>query len=448
MHTTIKEDNMVNTMQLGLFLLPAGHHLSAWRAGKGSVPVGHDVEYLSSLVRMAEEGGFHFAFLADNDALWRSDPVTLQRDPNAFSLEPLTLLGALARETTTLGLIATASTSYNEPYALARRFATLDLLSNGRAGWNIVTSFMPQVAQNFGGAALPGHDDRYRRAQEFLEVVDDLWKSWPADIVKPDPATGLYLSQAVLPTIDHHGESFQVRGPLNVPRSPQGRPLLVQAGTSPAGLDFAGRWAEVLFTIGLSLEESRRQRETFRERLEAEGREPDSARLMPGMLVLIEEEDPWGAFDELQRYVDPHDGLTQLKDYGFGLDMSEHDWSDPFPETAQTDGQQGRRAAVQAIAARHRMTIEQVARLVAVTRGHHLVVGTSEEVADEMEHWFTGGACDGFNVMPARFPRDLEQFCEKVVPILEARGLVRRARPELTLRENLGLAPIGNSGTA
>ncbi|TNC25185.1 NtaA/DmoA family FMN-dependent monooxygenase [Amycolatopsis alkalitolerans] len=433
---------MEPTMSLGVFLLPGGHHPSAWRVPDGPVPDPCDIDYVASLASLAEHGGFHFLFLADSDALWRSDGAALRRDPNAFGLEPLTLLSALSRSTETLGLVATVSTSYHDPYSVARRLSSLDHLSRGRAGWNIVTSFMPQVAANFGGSALPAHDRRYERAEEFMNVVDGLWRLWGHGIVTRDRASGNYLAHGEIPTLDHSGPHFAVRGPLNQPPSPQSRPLLVQAGSSPAGMSFAARWSEVVFTVESDLDSSARTRARFHELLAGAGRVPGEVRLMPGLLVLVEDTDEqaWRVLDRLQSMVDPHLGLVQLKDYGFPIDMTEHSWSDPVPAVrGDADGQQGRQEVLRRIAAAREMSIEQLARYVAFTRGHNLLVGSAERVADEMERWWRAGACDGFNVMPARLPLDLERFSASVVPLLRDRGVLTAPRPGWTLREQLGL---------
>ncbi|MEW5423483.1 LLM class flavin-dependent oxidoreductase [Amorphus sp. 3PC139-8] len=429
-------------MHLGMFLLPAGHHLSAWRL-PGVEPAGwKDMGFLADIARTAERGKFDLIFLADADGLWQPDLEALSRDPGALFLEPFTLLSALAMVTDKIGLVASASTTYNAPFHVARKLASLDHISRGRAGWNIVTSFQTHIAANFGMDTQPLHADRYRVADEYVQLACELWDSWDDEALVCDKESGQYLDLNHLHVPEHTGETYSVKGPLNISRPPQGHPVLVQAGSSDAGKTLAAKFADIIFTVQTTLESAQSFYADVKARARAAGRDPDTVKVMPGIFPVIAEteEEADRTFEEMQRYVDPRNGLSMLAGYGFPIDMTKHDLDDPFPELPETEGQQWRRQVIMDLARKDDLTIRQVCRLVAVSRGHFFVKGTPETVANVMQDWLEGGAADGFNLMLPKMPSSLEGFVDKVVPELQKRGLFRTEYEGQMLRDHLGLA--------
>jgi len=431
---------MTRMMKLGLFLLPAGHHLSAWRI-PGNSASAIDFGQILRLTQRAEEAKMDTVFLADVDGLWGTNWEAMKKDPGTFFLEPFTLLSALAGATRHIGLIGSASTLYNEPFHIARKFASLDHISGGRAAWNIVTSFMPHNAANFGIESYPDHGERYAAAAEFVEVAQKLWDSWEDGAVVRDQQSGLFLDTDKMRLPAHEGRYFRCAGPLNLPRSPQGHPVLVQAGSSGDGRAFAAKYSEVIFTVQSVLSDARAFYDDMQARLEAEGRPPRSSLIMPGAFVMAgaSEAEARERFEEMQAFVDPLNGLAALHNYGFGIDIEQHPWDSPFPDLPETQGQQGRREIVMAMARRETMTVRQVCQRMAVTRGHFFALGTGKQIADQMEEWFTGGAADGFNLMLPSFPDSLDAFVQHVIPELRRRGLFRSEYEGTTLRDNLGL---------
>jgi FMN-dependent oxidoreductase (nitrilotriacetate monooxygenase family) len=433
---------MTRKMKLGLFLLPAGHHLSAWRV-PGNVASAIDFPQILDLAKVAEAAKMDAVFLADVDGLWGTKWEAMEKDPGTFFLEPFTLLSAIAGATKRIGLIGSASTLYNEPFHIARKFSSLDHISGGRAAWNIVTSFMPHNAANFGIETYPDHSERYNAAAEFVDVTQKLWDSWDEGAVVRDQASGLFIDRTKMRLPAHEGQYFRCAGPLNLPRSPQGHPVLVQAGSSPDGRQFASTYSEVIFTVQSVLEDAQAFYSDMQQRLEAEGRPPRSSLIMPGAFIMAgaSEAEARERFEEMQAFVDPMNGLAALQNYGFGIDLEQHPWDSPFPELPPTEGQQGRREVVMAMARRENMTVRQVCQRMAVTRGHFFVLGTATQIADQLEEWFTGGAADGFNLMLPSFPDSLDAFVRHVIPELQRRGLFRSEYEGVTLRDNLGLPP-------
>jgi FMN-dependent oxidoreductase (nitrilotriacetate monooxygenase family) len=367
------------------------------------------------------------------------------------TLEPLTLLAALAASTERIGLIATASTTYTEPYNLARTFASLDHLSRGRVGWNIVTSSSADAAANFGADEVP-HDRRYQRADEFLEVVTQLWDSWEDDARVLDKATGVALAADRVHTIGYVGQELRVRGPLNVPRPPQGQPVLVQAGSSPAGRTFAARWAEVVFTAAQTLPDAQGFYADIRARVAAIGREPDLVKVLPGISPFLgsTEVEARGFQDQLDEIAVPTDTVdTQVWPQLGGLDLSRYAMDAPvplhlLPDAEQVQGNRSRFSLIVNLAQREHLTLRQLLRRLAGARGHLTVAGTPVQVADLMQQWHTHRAADGFNVMPPLFPDQFDAFVDEVVPILRQRGLFRPRYPGSTLREYYGLPRPAN----
>lgn len=383
-------------------------------------------------------------FLSDGQGVRThySDADELSRWGRVVHFEPLTLLSALAPLTSHIGLTATASTTYQEPFNVARQFASLDWLSRGRAGWNIVTSVTDAEAQNFNLNAQPDHDTRYRRADEFLQVVSGLWDSWEDDAFIFDKSSGRSFRPEAMRILDHKGEFFQVRGPLNVARSPQGRPVLIQAGSSGVGQAFAAKWADVIFTAQDNIQDGRTFRSGVRELAEQAGRTPDTLRVLPGIFVVVADsvaqaEDQYQALQDL---VDPVVGLGLLTGLLGDVQLDGLALDEPLPPLPPTQGSVSRQELLYDRATREGLTLRQLYLSVTGARGHLFALGTATMIADTMEEWFRSGACDGFNVMPAQLPDSLEAFVSKVVPELQRRELFRTSYAGSSLREHLGLS--------
>ncbi|PKW07829.1 FMN-dependent oxidoreductase, nitrilotriacetate monooxygenase family [Streptomyces sp. 1222.5] len=436
---------MTRQLHLNAFLMNTGHHEASWRLPE-SDPYAHtDLAHYVHLARIAERGAFDSLFLADGPQLWNN----LAQRP-AGALEPLTLLTALAAATEHIGLIATASTSYNSPYNLARRFASLDIISGGRAGWNIVTTAGAEAARNFGLDAEPAHAERYARAAEFLDVSLKLWDSWEDDAIVADKAAGVWGDDGKIHPPRHRGTYFSVAGALNVPRSPQGYPLLVQAGSSEDGKAFAARYAEAVFTAQQTLADAQAFYADLKSRTAQAGRDPGHIKVLPGIVpVLGSTQAEARAAEQLleDHIVYDHgvgrlESLLQLEPGSLELDAPLP--ADLPPESA-VEGAKSRYTLVVELARRERLTVRQLIGRLGGGRGHLTFAGTPEQVADKIETWFTRGAADGFNIMPAVLPSGLDAFVEHVVPLLRARGLLRTGYgPRRTLRERYGLPRPAN----
>jgi FMN-dependent oxidoreductase (nitrilotriacetate monooxygenase family) len=433
-------------LSLNAFIYPAGHHEAAWRHPESAPERIYDVSYYQEIARTAEAAALDAVFFADGPAL-QGDVAY-----NAVGrLEPITLLTAMATATERIGLIATASTTYFEPYNLARLFGSLDHISGGRAGWNIVTTGNQAAAANFGLVAHPGHAERYERAQEFVEAVVALWDSWEDDAVVLDVAAGVYADTSRIHEIGHTGRHIRVRGPFNQPRPPQGHPVLVQAGASNDGRAFAGRWAEAIFTAHQRLSDAQAFYADIKARVAGFGRSPEHVRVLPGISPFIAGTER--AARELEREFNeltvPEYGLRQLESI-VGESLRDLDLDGPVPQALfagageVTDNGRSRLQVVAGIVARERPTLRGLLHRLAGARGHRVVAGTPEQVADTIEEWFTSGAADGFNVMPPYYPGGLEVFTSTVVPILRERGLFRSEYTGRTLRDHLGLPRPAN----
>ena len=419
---------MGRQLRLNAFLHDTGHHEASWRHPQSSVERLGDIAWWQGLARKVEEAKLDAVFLADGPAWWG----TGHRPANQF--EPITLLTALATVTERIGLIATASTTFYEPYNLARLFASLDQISGGRAGWNIVTTFSEDAAHNFGLSDVPDNAERYARAQEFVDVVDKLWDSWEDDAVVADRRSGIHTVAEKVHRIDHRGRFHQVRGPFSAPRSPQGRPVHVQAGSSNHGRAFAARNAEAIFT------DIKAQARGF-------GRNPDDVLVLPGISPFIGDTDVEA--EEKFRYFNhltvPDYGLNQLeKIAGVSLRHLELDERVPVEVFGGAgnvlDNDRSRKQVVANIVERDHPTLRELLHRLAGGRGHHVVHGTPVQIADTIQRWFEQGAADGFNVMPPLYPQLLDDFTTKVVPILQERGLFRTEYTGSTLREHYGLS--------
>ncbi|MEO3810663.1 LLM class flavin-dependent oxidoreductase [Sphaerisporangium sp. B11E5] len=423
------------TLHLNAFLMGVGHHEAAWRHPRTDPALITDVRHYQRLAAIAERGKLDSVFFADG--------LALQGDVrhNALGwLEPLTLLAALAAVTEHVGLIATVSTTYNEPFHVARKFASLDHISGGRAGWNIVTSAGEAEARNFG-IERPAHAARYQRAGEFLDVVTKLWDSWEDDAVLRDRDAGRYADSGKIHAIRHTGDHFGVTGPLNIARPPQGHPLLVQAGSSQDGMEFAARHAEAVFTAQQTLEDGQEFYADLKGRLARYGRRPEQVVVLPGISPVIgsTEREALRLEKELEDLIIPAYGLAQLSQMT-GIHLGEDDLDRPLPDVGvETEGAQSRRRLVVELARREDLTVRQLLGRLAGGRGHRVVAGTPEQIAGQIQLWFENGAADGFNIMPPILPDGLSLFVDHVVPELQARGLFRTEYTGRTLRENYGL---------
>jgi FMN-dependent oxidoreductase (nitrilotriacetate monooxygenase family) len=426
-------------LHLNAFLMSSGHHEAAWRLPQSDPHADFDVSHWVSLARLAERGKLDSLFLADGPSLWHGADYR----PGG-QLEPTVLLSVLAGATERIGLIATASTTYNEPYNLARRFASLDHISGGRAGWNIVTTAGREAAQNFGLADRPDHRDRYARAAEFVDVSIKLWDSWDDDAAIADKAAGRFAREGSVQPIEHDGDYYSVRGPLNVSRSPQGHPLLVQAGSSEDGREFAARYAEAVFTAQQTLAEARDFYGDLKTRVARHGRNPDEVKILPGIVPVLgaTEADARDLDRLLDELIVPEYGLRALSEVlEVPVEVLELDKQLPseIPDSETVEGSQSRSGLIVELARRERLTVRQLLGRLGGGRGHWTVVGAPEQIADALVEWFEQGAADGFNVMGPVLPQSLEQFVDHVVPLLQRRGLFRTEYEGRTLREHYGI---------
>jgi len=422
-------------MHLGVLLLAAGNIVSGWRlpeaeAGSQNFPL------IKRVATKAEQAKLDFVFLADGlNSFPGMHPSMVAR------LEPLTLLGALAMCTEHIGLATTASTTYTEPYNLARMLASLDHLSAGRIGWNIVTGAFPEAAENFGTAKHPPQEERYAIAQEFVEVTKGLWDSWEEDALTMDKRSGKFIDAEKLHVLNHNGKFFHVKGPLNITRPPQGYPVFLQAGASDAGSNFAAALAEVVFTV----QQNKDTAIAFAKRLKAlaqqqYGRNPAHLKIMPGICPIVgsTEAEAKAKVAEIGALTDPAYAMKVLSER-MGSDLSSYPLDGPVPELPPSTIMQGHAITLAETARRRNWTLRELRDFVGLSMGHKLMVGAPEQIADEMEEWFEDGAADGFNLLPPYFPGSFDNFADHVVPVLQKRGLFRTEYTGHMLREHLGI---------
>jgi FMN-dependent oxidoreductase (nitrilotriacetate monooxygenase family) len=438
-------------LHLGVNVLSDGMHPAAWQHPDADPHWFTDPAYWIDVARTAERGTLDALFLADSPSLFQKPDEPLLEPP--LGLDPIVLLSTLAAVTTHLGLIATVSTSFEQPYNVARRFSSLDHLSRGRVAWNVVTSSDPYAWSNFGSGGAdapsqPGRKERYGRAAEFVEVVRALWDSWDDDAVLADQGTGVFGRLGAINPIEHRGDHFTVAGPLNLPRSPQGHPVLFQAGGSAGGLDLAAKYADGVFAAQASLTDALRNARELRIRTAAYDRPADAIRIMPGLSFVLgsTEEEARRRNRELNELAGDDRLLGRLASQ-LSVDRSELHWDKPLPDWllagAETaGGSQGARDIVVNLARRENLTVRQI--MDRVITWHRLVIGSPEQIADAIEEWFVAGAVDGFNLMPDLFPSGLELFVDHVVPILRDRKLFRREYTHTTLRGHLGLERVSD----
>lgn len=432
-------------MHLGAFMRPVSIHTAWWRYPGSQPDANFNLGHLVSFAQTLERGCFDAFFMADHLAVLNMPIEALKRSATVTSFDPLTLLPALAMVTKHLGLIATASTTFEPPYLIARRFASLDHISGGRAGFNLVTTSNPDAALNFGMSEHMAHADRYRRAREFVDVVNGLWDSWADDAFIMDAESGIFMDPDKLHTLDHKGEFFDVRGPLNIARPVQGRPVLVQAGASDDGRQLAAETAEMIFTAVSTREAGQAFCADVRERMAACGRDPALMKVLPAALVVVADsvDEAKERRAKLDSLVNSDSAIAALS-IALGLDASTFDPDGPLPDDLPETNQSksGRERAI-TLARRDNLTVRQLAQRLGGYAGTSLL-GTAETIADEMEDWFTTGACDGFTVMFPYLPAGLDDFVDKVVPELQRRGLLRKTYQGTTLRDHLGLPRPAN----
>lgn len=429
-------------LKLGAFLMYTGHHVAAWRHPGASD--GTRFSDFAHYARLAEDAKFDAVFLADGVNARLNDVAAASRKAHSgfYPFEPITLLSALATVTSRIGLVATASTTFSDPYNLARQFASLDHLSDGRAGWNLVTSADPGAAFNFSRDATVAHAERYKRAEEFIDVVTGLWDTTDDDAFLRDRHTGAYFDPQKVRALDYRGAFFQVQGPLNIPRAPQSHPVVVQAGSSEPGKELAARTAEVVFTAQQTLEGSVSFYRDLKGRLAKFGRSADDLKILPGVFPVVGKtrQEARNKFEQLQALLEPSVGLGMLADLAGVDEVRNLPLDSLISDLPETEGGKSRRALFLELAARENLTLRQLYERVAGARGHWQIVGTAEEIADELEERFLNYGADGFNVMSPALPWGLTDFIELVVPELRRRGLFRSEYQGSTLREHLGLS--------
>ncbi len=428
-------------IRLGAFLPGGGQHVAAWRHPDSPADGATSFEFHLKLAQEAERGLFDAYFLADGLAIAFGGGIE-GGNAKVAGFEPVTLFAALAPLTKNLGFIATASTTYEEPYNLARKFASLDLISDGRAGWNVVTTATESAAQNFNLDRQHPHAFRYARAAEHVDVVRKLWDSFEDDAFIRDKDSGRFFDPDRVHPADHRGEHFTVQGPLNVSRSAQGHPVIVQAGQSEDGRGLAAATAEVIFTAHQRLDTAQEFYRDIKARARGFGRNSDHVLIMPGVSPFVgrTEAEARAKYDRLTDLILPEDGIALLNGLTGGtLDLSGYDLDGPLPPAPPTEGMKSRQALIRQIADENDFTIRQLYQWVASARGHFTVIGTPRQIADTLEEWFTNEGADGFNILPPWLPTGLSDFVDLVIPELQRRGLFRTAYEGRTLRENLGL---------
>lgn len=442
---TTRRDPSRGQMHLGAFFHPTGHHVASWLHPDAQIDAGTNFRHYVELARMSEAAKFDLMFLADALAIRDGNLEPLSRWPQYMAyFEPITLLSGIAAVTQRIGLVCTATTSYNEPYNVARKFASLDHISGGRAGWNVVTSANLSEAYNFGREAHFEHGERYDRALEFTEVVFGLWDSWDDDAFLRDRATGRYFDPAKLHKLNHKGEHFSVRGPLNVARPPQGRPVIFQAGSSDVGRELAARTAEAVFTPQHTLEGAQAFYADLKSRMGKYGRSPEHLKVMPGLNPIVgrTEREAEEKHQYLQSLIQPEVGLELLSNALADFDLRPYDIDGPLPEAAFSVKPKGSTTSFGNVlrwASEEKLTIRQLYQRFAGARGQRTVKGTAAQIVDQMQEWFVNYGVDGFLIQPSHLPGGLRDFIDLVIPELQQRGLFRTEYQGSMLRDHLGL---------
>lgn len=441
--STMSNEETVSSreMALGLLISPASSHIAGWRHPDAMSNAGQSFEEVLAVTQAAEDAKLDFIFLADELSAPEADANTLSRDPVIYKYEPLTLLGALSVTTKNIGLVATQTTTYNEPYHVARKFASLDHLSNGRVGWNLVTSYVPAEAHNFNQSKHIANFDRYERAEEFHQVATGLWDSWDDDAFLLDKESGRYFDPEKMHLLNHSGKHFSVRGPLNIRRSPQGYPVQVQAGSSDAGLNLAAKYAEVAFTAQPTLEGALKFSEELRSRVAKAGRNPADLRIIAGVQPIIgkTQEEADALYQQMQELIHPEVGLARLSQL-LDFDVTQLPLDSQLPDDIpETENYKSRRQLIIDMARRDKLTLGELYKRVVGNFGHRVVVGTPDSVANELIEWFEAGAVDGYILSPTHLPQGFETFRDEVLPRLKDKKVFRTDYTGNTLRDHLKL---------
>lgn len=427
-------------MHLGVFVLGTGNHSAGWRY-EGAAKSNIELPVIQKIAEIAERGKFDLLFVSDGVVMNPGDhPSFLCR------FEPTTLISALSATTTKLGLGATVSTSFSEPYTVARTFSSIDHLSNGRAAWNVVTGAHVKAALNYSREQHAEHDERYEVANEFVDVVKGLWDCWNDDAVIADKKSGRFVDPTKVRALAHKGRFFQVEGPMNMARSPQGHPVIIQAGGSPPGLELAARTADIAFSVVQELASAKAAYADAKGRLAKYGRSPSQLTILPGVMPIIGRTDAEARekLSMLQSWLTPTNALT-LVSHRIGYDVSNHPLDGPVPPPPLNQGSQAFSRVLFESAQREKMTLRDLYNLIAAARGHWVLCGTPQHIADKLEEWFIEDAADGFNILPPYFPGGFADFVDLVVPELQRRGLFRSTYEGSTLRDHLGLERPTNS---
>ena len=428
-------------MHMGVFVLGTGNHQAGWRY-EGAATSHMELPVIQEIARIAERGKFDLVFISDSMVMDPTDhPSFLCR------FEPTTLITALAACTTHVGLGATVSTSFNEPFNVARVFGSIDHISGGRAAWNVVTTSNVKAAQNYSREEHLDHELRYARAQEFVDVVTGLWDCWEDDAIVADKATGQYVDAEKVRPLNHKGRFFQVRGPVNMARCPQGHPVIIQAGGSPSGLELAARTADVVFSVVQELEPAKAAYADLKGRMAKYGRAPEEIAVLPGVMPIIgeTEAEARAKLAKLQGWISPTNAITLVASR-IGYDVTGYDLDGPVPPPPTSEGGRTFHRVLYEMAKRENMTLRDLYNLTAAARGHWVICGTPRKIADVLEEWFVEKAADGYNILPAYFPGAFAEFVDLVVPELQRRGLFRRDYKGTTLREHFGLPPVPAPG--
>ncbi len=430
-------------LKLSVFMSPTGGHAGGWRHPDAIVDAGFNYDRWIDYAKLVERGKLDMMFLADGNGVnGIENPALLSRNPitRPVVIEPVSLLSALATVTSRVGLVATATTTYDQPFSVARRYAALDLISKGRAGWNVVTTSNAEDAKNFSRDQHVEHNDRYERAGEFVDIVKDLWDSWADDAFVLDKDSGVFLDGEKVRLLEHKGKNFSIRGPLNSARPPQGHPVVVVAGASESAMELAARTADVIFTVTETKESAQKFYADVKERLASHGRSPDALKVFPGAAIFVgeTEEEAEADYRQLQDLIPEAVGIQVLSRI-VGVDLSVYSPDDPLPELPDTLGIRAFRNVLQKLSRDDGYSIRQLYQHVLPARGHVVFKGSATQVADMMEEWYRDKACDGFNMVAAYLPGGLEKVVDILIPELQRRGLFRTEYEGTTLRDSLGL---------
>ncbi|MGO3092759.1 MAG: LLM class flavin-dependent oxidoreductase [Staphylococcus saprophyticus] len=426
-------------LNIGVLIYACGHHQAAWRMPHSSIERIGDITYYQSLARTAEQGLFDAIFFADN----QSFPASSKSDMPAFWFDPLVNLAAISQVTQHVGLVATISSTFSNPFTAARQLLSLDHMSQGRAGWNLVTSMTDMEAANHSMDHLPEHEERYKKADEFAQVMNRLLESWSLDDFLHDKEDNKLINPSAINAINHEGEHFNVRGPLTIPSSPQGKPIAMQAGASDPGIALATKYADAVYAVAWNFNQASAFKNKLNQKLIQEGKPKDSLKVFPGLVTYVgqtyEE-----AYEKKQKLDESLEVDTALNQLAFFIRQNCHSWDldepvPPLPPVESFKGPKGRYQTVLEIIKDKNPTLRELLGYLSAGGGHLTLIGTPKDIVDEMERWFDAGVADGFNLMPPEFPNSLEDFVDDVVPELQKRGLYRTEYEGTTFRENIGI---------